>query len=41
MLDQFLLYRLYNYKFILESDKKERIYSPLYKISVKELKSTK
>jgi hypothetical protein len=40
-LDQFLLYQLYDYKIILESDKKELTYSPLYKISTKELEATK
>jgi hypothetical protein len=40
-LDQFLLYRSYDHKIVLESDKKELTYSPLYKISIKELEATK
>jgi hypothetical protein len=41
VLDQFLLYRSYDHKIVLESDKKEFIYSLLYKINAKELKTTK
>jgi hypothetical protein len=41
VLDQFLLYRSYDYKIVLESNKKELTYSPLYKISAKELEATK
>jgi hypothetical protein len=41
ILNQFLLYRSYDYKIILESDKKELIYSPLYKISTKKLEAMK
>jgi hypothetical protein len=41
ILDQFLLYRPYDYKIILELDEKEFIYSPLYKISIKKLETTK
>jgi hypothetical protein len=41
MSDQFLLYRPYDYKIILESDKKELIYSLLYKINTKKLETTK
>jgi hypothetical protein len=35
------IYRPYDYKIVLESDEKEFIYSPLYKISAKELEATK
>jgi hypothetical protein len=41
ILDQFLLYRSYDYKIVLESDKKELTYSLLYKISAEELETTK
>jgi hypothetical protein len=41
ILDQLLLYRSYDYKIILESDKKEPIYSLLYKISAKKLEAMK
>jgi hypothetical protein len=41
VLDQLLLHRSYDYKIILESDKKELIYSPLYKINTKELETIK
>jgi hypothetical protein len=41
VLDQFLLYRPYDYKIILELDKKKFIYSLLYKINTKKLETTK
>jgi hypothetical protein len=41
VLDQFLLYRSYDYKIILKSDKKELTYSLLYKISAKKLETIK
>jgi hypothetical protein len=41
VLDQLLLYRSYDYKIVFESDKKELIYSLLYKISIKELEAIK
>jgi hypothetical protein len=41
ILDQFLLYRLYDHKIILESDKKKLTYNLLYKISTKELEAIK
>jgi hypothetical protein len=41
VLDQFLLYRSYDHKIILELNKKKLTYSPLYKISAKELEVTK
>jgi hypothetical protein len=36
-----LLYRSYDYKIILKSDKKKFTYSPLYKINTKELEAMK
>jgi hypothetical protein len=41
VLDKFLLYRPYDYKIALESDKKELIYIPLYKINAEEPEITK
>jgi hypothetical protein len=41
VLDQFLLYRLYDHRIILESDENKLTYSPLYKISAEKLETTK
>jgi hypothetical protein len=40
-LDQFLLYRLYDHKIVLELNEKKFIYSLLYKISTKKLEAMK
>jgi hypothetical protein len=40
-LDQFLLYRPYDHKIVLELNKKELTYSPFYKINAKKLETTK